>query len=80
MNMNYKNLEELRNTNGIAENNLFKAFGLDYIYQNEGNNIEKMIETFEKVKNDKLDLSLKLRAIPTNKILAAKVVSKLLGK
>lgn len=47
----YKNLEELRNTNGMAENNLFKAFGLDYIYQNEGNNIEKMIETFEKVKN-----------------------------
>lgn len=47
----YKNLEELRNTKGMAENNLFKAFGLDYIYQNEGNNIEKMIETFEKVKN-----------------------------
>lgn len=47
----YKNLEELRNTNGMAENNLFKAFGLDYIYQNEGNSIEKMIETFEKVKN-----------------------------
>ena len=47
----YKNLEELRNTNGMAENNLFKAFGLDYIYQNEGNNIAKMIETFEKVKN-----------------------------
>lgn len=47
----YKNLQELRDTNGTAENNLFKAFGLDYIYQNEGNNIEKMIETFEKVKN-----------------------------
>ncbi len=47
----YKNLEELRNTNGMAQNNLFKAFGLDYIYQNEGNSIEKMIETFEKVKN-----------------------------
>lgn len=47
----YKNLEELRNTNGMAQNNLFKSFGLDYIYQNEGNSIEKMIETFEKVKN-----------------------------
>lgn len=47
----YKNLEELRNTNGNAKNNLFKAFGLDYIYQNEGNNIEKMIETFKKVKD-----------------------------
>lgn len=40
----------------------------------------KFSTTFEKVKNDKLDLSLKLRAIPTNKILDAKVVSKLLGK
>lgn len=47
----YKNLQELRDTNGMAENNLFKVFGLDYIYQNEGNNIERMIETFEKVKN-----------------------------
>ncbi|MCI8272942.1 MAG: 1-deoxy-D-xylulose-5-phosphate synthase [Clostridia bacterium] len=47
----YKNLEELRKTNGTAENNLFKAMGLDYIYENEGNNIEKMIKTFEKVKN-----------------------------
>lgn len=49
----YKNLEELRNTKGRAENNLFKAFGLDYIYQEEGNNLQKMIETFEKVKNIK---------------------------
>lgn len=47
----YKNLERLRDTNGMAENNLFKAFGLDYIYQNEGNNIEKMIETLKKIKN-----------------------------
>ena len=47
----YKNLEELRDTNGMAKNNLFKAFGLDYIYQKEGNNIEKMIETFKKVKD-----------------------------
>ena len=47
----YKNLKELRETNGKAECNLFKAMGLDYIYQNEGNNIEKLIETFKKVKD-----------------------------
>lgn len=47
----YKNLKELRESNGTCNNNLFKAMGLDYIYQNEGNNIEKLIETFEKVKN-----------------------------
>lgn len=47
----YKNLEELRNTKGTAENNLFKAMGLDYIYEDNGNNIKKMIELFEKVKD-----------------------------
>lgn len=47
----YKNLEDLRNTNGMSENNLFKAMGLDYIYEKEGNNIEKMIEVLEKVKD-----------------------------
>lgn len=35
----------------MAQNNLFQAFGLDYIYQNEGNNIQKNNRTFEKVKN-----------------------------
>ena len=47
----YKNLKELRKSNGTCECNLFKAMGLDYIYQNEGNNIEKLIKTFEKVKD-----------------------------
>lgn len=47
----YKNLKKLRESNGTCSCNLFKAMGLDYIYQNEGNNIEKMIETFEKVKD-----------------------------
>lgn len=35
----YKNLKELRESNGACECNLFRAMGLDYIYQNEGNNI-----------------------------------------
>lgn len=47
----YKNLETLRKTNGTSENNLFKAMGLDYIYEDNGNNIEKMIEVFQKVKD-----------------------------
>lgn len=47
----YKNLQELRETNGNASNNLFKAMGLDYIYVNEGNNVEKLIETFSKIKD-----------------------------
>lgn len=47
----YKNLRELRESNGQCECNLFKAMGLDYIYLNEGNDIEKLIETFKKVKD-----------------------------
>lgn len=47
----YQNLELLRKTNGTAQNNLFKAMNLDYIYEKEGNNISKMIEVFEKVKD-----------------------------
>lgn len=47
----YKNLTELRESNGEAKNNLFRAMGLDYIYEEEGNNIEKLIALFQKVKD-----------------------------
>ena len=46
----YKNLKELRETKGKATNNMFKAIGLDYIYEENGNDIESMIKVFEKVK------------------------------
>lgn len=47
----YKNLKALRDSNGTAECNLFKALNLDYVYVNEGNNIEKLIEAFKQVKD-----------------------------
>ena len=47
----YKNLQELRESNGQAQNNLFKAMGLDYIYEDNGNDIQKMINVFRKVKD-----------------------------
>ena len=47
----YKNLKQLRETNGTCENNLFKAMGLDYVYEKEGNNIEELINAFSKVKD-----------------------------
>lgn len=47
----YKNLKELRDSNGNAANNIFKAFGLDYIYLEKGNDIPSLIEIFEKVKD-----------------------------
>ena len=47
----YRNLKELRDTNGKAECNFFKSLGFDYLYVDEGNNIEKLIEAFQKVKD-----------------------------
>ena len=47
----YNNLKELRESNGQASNNFFKTFGFDYYFVNEGNNIEKLIETFKIVKD-----------------------------
>ena len=49
----YKNLAELRETNGTSENNFFKALGFEYYYVEEGNNVEALIETFNKAKDTK---------------------------
>lgn len=47
----YKNLTLLRETDGKAECNLFKAMGLDYLFVKDGNDIPSLISAFEKVKN-----------------------------
>ena len=47
----YKNLKLLRETNGKAECNLFKAMGLDYVYVADGNDVETLIKTLESVKD-----------------------------
>ena len=47
----YDNLKLLRDTNGQAECNFFKTLGFDYLYVEEGNNVEKLIEAFSKVKD-----------------------------
>ena len=47
----YKNLALLRETNGKAECNLFRAMGLDYLYVADGNDVETLIKTFQKVKD-----------------------------
>lgn len=49
----YANLKLLRETNGQAACNLFKAMNLDYIYVDKGNDIASLIEAFEKVKDTK---------------------------
>lgn len=47
----YHNLKLLRETKGQAECNFFKSMGFDYIYLDEGNNVEKLISAFKSVKD-----------------------------
>jgi 1-deoxy-D-xylulose-5-phosphate synthase len=47
----YKNLRALRQSNGTCEHNWFKAWGFEYKYLEEGNDIEKLIQVFESVKD-----------------------------
>lgn len=47
----YSNLKLLRDTKGQAECNLFRAMGLDYVYVDEGNNVQALIEAFQSVKD-----------------------------
>mgnify|MGYP002523915306 CR=1 FL=1 len=47
----YKNLALLRQTKGAAENNMFKAIGLDYVYEENGNDIPSLVALFKKVKD-----------------------------
>lgn len=47
----YKNLRELRETEGKASCNFFKAMGFDYHYVKNGHDFNELIETFNKVKD-----------------------------
>lgn len=49
----YRNLKLLRDTDGKAECNLFKAMGLDYVFVKDGNDITSLIKAFESVKDSK---------------------------
>ena len=47
----YQGLKQLRQSNGMCENNMFKAMGLDYIYVDKGNDIDALIKAFKQVKD-----------------------------
>jgi len=46
----YKNLRALRESHGTCEHNWFKAWGFEYIYLEEGNDLEQLIKVFHSVK------------------------------
>lgn len=47
----YGNLARLRASNGTAELNLFKAFGLDYRYVEQGNDVDTLVAALEDLKD-----------------------------
>ncbi|MDE6294952.1 MAG: 1-deoxy-D-xylulose-5-phosphate synthase, partial [Muribaculaceae bacterium] len=47
----YEGLRQLRESNGKSDNNLFKSFGYDYLYVEDGNDIESLVEAFRSVKS-----------------------------
>lgn len=47
----YATLAQMRETHGNCENNLFRAFGLDYRYVEDGNDVTAMIDAFREVKD-----------------------------
>ncbi len=49
----YKNLKQLRESDGKCECNLFRAMGLDYVFVKDGNDIDSLIAAFEGIKDSK---------------------------
>ena len=59
----YSNLKLLRETNGQAECNLFKAMGLDYVYVDHGNDLRELIGAFKQVKDSKIPVVVHINTL-----------------
>ena len=46
-----KQLTELRESNGVVENNFFKALGLQYYYVGDGHDIKSIVDVLKRVKD-----------------------------
>ena len=47
----YRNLAELRASNGTAERNVFRAMGLDYRYLDAGNDVQALVDTLQELRD-----------------------------
>lgn len=59
----YQNLRTLRESNGQAADNFFKAIGFEYRYLNDGNDLDALIELFEQAKDTDKPLLLHVHTI-----------------
>lgn len=47
----YRNLAELRASNGTAQSNIFRALGLDYRYLDAGNDVLALVDTLQELRD-----------------------------
>lgn len=47
----YRNLAQLRQTKGTATCNFFKSLGLDYVYVDDGHDMQALVQAFKQVKD-----------------------------
>lgn len=59
----YKNLADLRESNGNCGTNFFRSMGFDYIYVDDGNDVVKLIEAFRKVKDSKKPVCVHIKTL-----------------
>ena len=59
----YKNLYELRESEGASECNFFKAMGLDYLYVKDGHDIEALVKALQSVKDTNHPIVLHVHTI-----------------
>ena len=69
----YNNLKLLRDTNGQAECNFFKALGFEYHYLDNGHDIQAMIDLFNKVKDTNHPVLIHLHTIKGKGLEAAEL-------
>lgn len=67
----YKNLRELRETKGQSSSNFFKTLGFNYIYVDDGNNTEKLIEALKSVKDSVHPVVVHVKTLKGNGLAAA---------
>ena len=67
----YQSLKSLRESNGKSSDNIFKSFGLEYRYLEDGHNLEKLIELFESVKDQEHPVVLHIHTVKGKGLLYA---------
>lgn len=59
----YRTLKNLRESEGKSPNNIFRSFGLDYRYLDDGHNVGKLVEFFENAKNSEHPIVLHIHTV-----------------